>query len=195
MEGGSTDDNLDSVNDLFHSQMEDYELFQSCNVLTIEEGHSGDGFPSEFTEIKEGDASLDETPTHVFSEGEPIKYNEATWQTMNLGDETEPRNILVGDNRDPVLKVATFKIFLECKDVFAWTYKDLKGVPPKLCVHCIPLVEGAMPVRKRPYRMNKNYAAQVTEEINRMLEAVIIFNVQTSEWVSPIVISLKKDTT
>ncbi len=42
--------------------------------------------------------------------------------------------------------------------------------------------------------MNKNYAARVTEEINRMLEASIIFKVQTSEWVSPIVISLKKDT-
>ena len=43
--------------------------------------------------------------------------------------------------------------------------------------------------------MNRNYAAQVTKEINRMLEAGIIFKVQTSEWVSPIVISLKKDTT
>ena len=43
--------------------------------------------------------------------------------------------------------------------------------------------------------MNKNNATQVTEEINKMLEAGIIFKVQTNEWVSPIVISLKKDTT
>ena len=76
--------------------------------------------------------SLDETPAHVFSKGESIKYNEATLQTMNLGDEAEPKNILVGDNWDPVLKAAAFKIFLEYKDVFAWTYKDLKGVPPEL---------------------------------------------------------------
>ena len=26
------------------------------------------------------------------------QYNEATLQTINLGDEAEPRNILVGDN-------------------------------------------------------------------------------------------------
>ena len=51
---------------------------------------------------------------------------------MNLGDEAEPKNILVGDYWDPVLKAAAFKIFLEYKDVFAWTYKDLKGVPPEL---------------------------------------------------------------
>ena len=65
---------------------------------------------------------------------------------MNLGDDIEPKNILVGDNWNPVLKAAAFKIFLEYKDVFAWTYKDLKGVPPELCVHRIPLVEGALPV-------------------------------------------------
>ena len=116
-------------------------------------------------------------------------------QAMNLGDEAEPKNILMGDNWNPVLKEAAFKIFLEYKDVFAWTYKDLKGVLPELCVHRIPLIEGEVPIWKQHYRMNKNYAAWVTEEINRMLEARIIFKVQTSEWVSPIVISLKEDTT
>ena len=94
-----------------------------------------------------------------------------------MGDEAEPRNILVGDNWDPVLKATTFKIFLEYKDVFAWTYKDLKGVTLELCVHRISLIEGVVPVRKRPYKMNKNYAARVTEEINRMLDAGIIFKV------------------
>lgn len=82
---------------------------------------------------------------------------------------------------------------MEYKDAFAWTYKDLKGIPPELCVHRIPLIPGAQPVRKRPYRMNKNYAAKVQEEIEKMLEAGIIFKVEVSEWVSPIVISLKKE--
>ena len=36
LDGGSTDDDLDSMNGLFHWQMEDYELFHSCNVLSIE---------------------------------------------------------------------------------------------------------------------------------------------------------------
>ena len=43
--------------------------------------------------------------------------------------------------------------------------------------------------------MNRNYAEWVGEEITKMLDAGIIFKVQTSEWVSPIVISLKKDGT
>ena len=59
-----------------------------------------------------------------------MKYEEATVKTMNLGDEANPKNILVGDDWNPILKAATFKIFMQYKDVFAWTYKDLKGVPP-----------------------------------------------------------------
>lgn len=39
--------------------------------------------------------------------------------------------------------------------------------------------------------MNKNYATKVNEEIQKMLEANIIFKVETSEWVPPIIISLK----
>lgn len=53
---------------------------------------------------------MDETPAHVFSEEKPIKYEEATVQTMNLGDDIEPKNILVGDNWNPVLKTTAFKI-------------------------------------------------------------------------------------
>ena len=37
LEGGSNEYNLDSVNEIFHWQMEDYELFPSCNMLGVEE--------------------------------------------------------------------------------------------------------------------------------------------------------------
>ena len=45
---------------------------------------------------------------------------------------------------------------------------------------------------RRSYKLNKNYAARVDEEIQCMLEAGIVFRVETSEWVSPIVILLKE---
>jgi hypothetical protein len=31
------------------------------------------------------------------------------------------------------------KLLMEYKDVFAWTYKDLKGIPPKLTQDCIEM--------------------------------------------------------
>ena len=41
--------------------------------------------------------------------------------------------------------------------------------------------------------MNPKYAMQVEQEIMKMLDAGIIFKVTTNGWVSPIVISLKKN--
>lgn len=41
--------------------------------------------------------------------------------------------------------------------------------------------------------MNKNYTTKVQDEIEKMLEAGIIFKVEVSNWVSLIVISLKKE--
>ena len=42
LEGGSNVDDLDSVNGLLHWQMEDYELFLSCDMLGVEEGNKGE---------------------------------------------------------------------------------------------------------------------------------------------------------
>ena len=69
MEGGSSEDDLDSLNGLFHWQMEDYELFPSCNMLRVDEGKKEEGnecskehreaeggneCPKEHSEVEEG---------------------------------------------------------------------------------------------------------------------------------------------
>lgn len=35
------------------------------------------------------------------------------------------------------------KTLKEYRDVFAWSYKDLKGVDPKICKHTIPTRDDA----------------------------------------------------
>ena len=56
LEGWSKDDDLDSVNGLFHWQMEDFELFLSCNMLRVDEGDQEEGneCPKEYREAEEG---------------------------------------------------------------------------------------------------------------------------------------------
>ena len=100
LEGGSSDDDLDSVNGFFHWQMEDYELFPSCNILGGEEGNDEEEnkFPADYQEVKEGEANIDETPAHECSTEKSMKYEEPTVKTMNLGSEVEPKNIFVGDD-------------------------------------------------------------------------------------------------
>lgn len=142
-------DDTSSMNRLLHWQMDGYELFHSY-MLGIEEPEGEkEAFPLEFVKYKDGNAKINESPAHHF-EGKTIRYEEPSVESTNLGDAENSRKILVGDDWNPVLNVVAFKIFMEYKDAFSWTYKDLKGVPLEMCIHRIPLVPGAIPVWKRP---------------------------------------------
>ncbi len=70
MEGGSIDDDLDSVNGLYHWQIEDYELFPSCNMLRVDEGEKEEEneCPKEYKEVEEGKVVMTE------AEGKNIQY-------------------------------------------------------------------------------------------------------------------------
>jgi hypothetical protein len=58
----------------------------------------------------------------------------------------------------------------------------------------IELKPGSKPMRNRPYRLNPRVKEKVKKEIDKMLEARLIFAVEEEEWVSPIVIQSKKGT-
>jgi hypothetical protein len=84
------------------------------------------------------------------------------------------------------------RILKEYSDVFAWAPTDLEGIPAKLGEHSIDLQEGAVLVHQRQYRLNPRYSLMVKKEIDRLLEAGLIYPVNNSEWVSPIVVVPKK---
>ena len=57
---------------------------------------------------------------------EPREEPRLTWIATDLSQEEEE------------LLISTLKKY---KDVFAWSYKDLKGVDPAICQHTIPMQE------------------------------------------------------
>ncbi len=40
---------------------------------------------------------------------------------------------------EPIISMKLVKLLKEFKDIFVWTYKDLKGIPPKITIHQIEL--------------------------------------------------------
>lgn len=59
----------------------------------------------------------------------------------------------------------------------------------------IMLKPDACPVKQRPYRLNPRVKKKVEKEIDKMLEARLIFLVDKVGWINPIVIQNKKDNT
>ena len=57
------------------------------------------------------------------------------------------------------------KLLKEYRDVFAWSFEDLKGVDPVVCQHTILMKQDAKPSKQRPYSYNDNFVAKITKEI------------------------------
>ena len=114
-------------------------------------------------------------------------------EEWNLGTEDDPKTIRVNKNLSDSFKAEAQKVFAEYRDVFAWEHEDLKGVDPKVCQHRIPLIPDAKPIRLQCYRMNPNYAKKVKEEIDNLLKAGFIAEVESSDWLFPIVVVPKKN--
>ena len=112
---------------------------------------------------------------------------------LDIGLLDQPRNILVSKHLTPDKQNTWKKFFMGFSSTFAWSYKDLKGIPPEVCEHHIILEEGAKPIRQRQRRLNLKYSFLVKEEIDKLLNIGFIYPVPFSEWVSPIVIVPKKN--
>jgi hypothetical protein len=76
--------------------------------------------------------------------------------------------------------------------VFTWTYKDLKGVAPKLVQHKIELNTSIPPTHQARYRLNPNYVIVIKYAIDKLLARGFIQLVEETTWLSPIMVVPKK---
>jgi hypothetical protein len=67
------------------------------------------------------------------------------YEVVNLGTEQDPKNINLGKNYIDAERATFMKLFRDFKDVFTWTYEDLKTYDMKIIQHVIPLKENDKP--------------------------------------------------
>jgi hypothetical protein len=83
-----------------------------------------------------------------------------------LGTNAKPQLVKINAQLDIGKVLELEQLLKEFKNVFAWTYKDLKGIPPKLAQRkigldiIIPLAHHVM------YRLNPSFAITVKQDIN-----------------------------
>ncbi len=90
-----------------------------------------------------------------------MKFNlipNAKPQLMNINAELETGKMLEVE-----------QLLKEFKDVFAWTYKDLKRIPPELAQHRIGLDITIQLAHQVRYKLNPNYATIGKQDIDKLL--------------------------
>ena len=79
-------------------------------------------------------------------------------------------------------------------EVFAWTPTDIPGIGPDIIFHKLSIKVDAKPVKQKPRRMNEEQSHAISEEVDRLLQAVFIRETFYPDWLSnPLLIKKKND--
>ncbi|GJR08598.1 hypothetical protein Tco_0791250 [Tanacetum coccineum] len=85
---------------------------------------------------------------------------------------------LEGDDKLPVLK--------SHKRAIAWKLSDIKGVSPEFCTHKILMEEDYEPSVQSQRRVNPKIHDVIKKEVEKLLDAGLIYPISDSPWVSPV---------
>ncbi|XP_041996713.1 uncharacterized protein LOC121746809 [Salvia splendens] len=78
------------------------------------------------------------------------------------------------------------------RSAIGWSIGDLKRISPTTCMHSILLEEGHKPRVQNQHRLNPIIQDVVRKKVIKLLDAVIIYAISDSEWVSPMQVVAKK---
>jgi hypothetical protein len=115
-----------------------------------------------------------------------------SYEQLNLGTKDNMKYINLGLGCSQQEKVAFIKLFKEFKDVFAWTYDNLKTFDPNIIQRVIPMKPQTLPFQQKLRKMHPNLESTIQKELNKLLNDKIIFPVRHTQWLSNLVPVWKK---
>ncbi|GJZ67069.1 reverse transcriptase domain-containing protein, partial [Tanacetum coccineum] len=83
-------------------------------------------------------------------------------------------------------KTALIKVLKSRKQTIAWKLSDIKGINPEFCSHKILLEEDYEPLVQHQRRVNPKIHDVIKKEVEKLLDAGLIYPISDSPWVSPV---------
>ena len=148
-----------------NQELED-EAVTSVNHITIIED------TKEEPPIK--DDTEDAPPS--FEEGVQTIVDEL--KEVNIGTTEDHRPVFINESLSQEEEDAYVKLLKEYKDVFAWTYKEMPGLNPKIVVHHLSIRHGVRPTKQAQHRFQPELISQIEGEVNKLIKAGFIREVK-----------------
>ncbi|GJV47139.1 reverse transcriptase domain-containing protein [Tanacetum coccineum] len=175
--------------------------FGDSDFLLFEEADS-------FLALEDDPTSSEVDPTYQDPEGdilllEAILNTKTVEPSVNEPPEVELKELpphleyafLEGDDKLPVIiakdlkdeeKAALLKVLKSHKRAIAWKLSDIKGVSPEFCTHKILMEEDYEPSVQSQRRVNPKIHDVIKKEVEKLLDAGLIYPISDSPWVSPV---------
>ncbi|CAM8972571.1 unnamed protein product [Rhodiola kirilowii] len=100
--------------------------------------------------------------------------------------------VIIKSGLEASQECSLIKVLRQHKLAIGWTLADLRGVSPAVCMHRILLEDGAKPSREPQRRLNPIMMEIVQKEIQKLLDADVMYPISDSQWVSPVHVVPKK---
>ncbi|CAL8153332.1 unnamed protein product [Prunus armeniaca] len=113
---------------------------------------------------------------------------------LNLGTNEDPRPIFVSVLLNLSKKESYHQLLLEYKDVFAWTYKEMPGLDPKVAIHHLAVKPGTHSIKQTQHHFCLELLNQIEVEVDKLITAGFIREVKYPTWIANI-IPVKKQIT
>nr|GEY25363.1 reverse transcriptase domain-containing protein [Tanacetum cinerariifolium] len=83
-------------------------------------------------------------------------------------------------------KSALIKVLKSHKRAIAWKLSDIQGINPEFCTHKILMEEDIKPAVQHQRRVNPKIYDVIKKEVEKLLDAGLIYPISDSPWVSPV---------
>ncbi|GKU96286.1 hypothetical protein SLEP1_g9534 [Rubroshorea leprosula] len=166
---------------------------QEISKPSVEEVKAVESNHVSIEKISNSDSSNEEPnpAPEAFEEGGQATTDEL--KQRNLGTEDDPRPIFLSASLSLEEEVRYVQLLTEYKDVFAWSYKEMPGLDPKVVVHRLAMKHGVRPVKQSQQRFRPYLIPQIEAEVDKLIEAGFIWEVHYPSWIANIVPVHKKN--
>jgi hypothetical protein len=114
-------------------------------------------------------------------------------EDCDIGTEKYPRIVKISKFLLPKVKDQYRNLLKQYKDVFAWSYDELRTYDTSIIGHKIPLKPGVKPFRQKLGKFNPILLPIIEKEVKKHLDAKIIVPLRYSDWVANLVPVRKKN--
>ncbi|CAM8951240.1 unnamed protein product [Rhodiola kirilowii] len=106
--------------------------------------------------------------------------------------ENDTLPVIIKDELEADQEHRLIEILARHKQALGWTLADIQGISPAVCMHRILLEDEAKPSREPQRRLNPIMMEVVQKEIQKLLDADVIYPISDSQWVSLVHVVPKK---
>ncbi|GJU82664.1 reverse transcriptase domain-containing protein [Tanacetum coccineum] len=108
-----------------------------------------------------------------------ISFGNALWRCDKLP-------VIIAKDLKNEEKAALIEVLKSHKRAIAWKLSDIKGINPEFCTHKILMEEDYEPTVQHQRRVNPKIHDVIKKEVEKLLDAGLIYPISDSPWVSPV---------